>query len=443
MDLIKNGETKNVEFKREYTKSILKTISAYANYHDGHIIIGIDDAFNIIGVDNVSEMRLTIENTINDSILPRPYYEIYEETVDGKTLIILKVYSGDNTPYLFNEKAYMRNDTSTIAAGKYEYENLILKGRNLSYDSLIFKGSDLQFQYLNKKMREKLDIGVISKDIIKTLGLMKGNQYTNAAALLADNNPITSASISLIRFDGNSVTNIKDKIVLRNISIIEQFDKCIDFHKKHINSSEIIEGAYRKLVEEIPLVAYREALANAIVHREYLMEADARIEIFDNRIEVISPGGLPSGITEDEYLDGRISMPRNKIIADIFLRLGIIERLATGIRRIREYYKDAQAKPEFSISSNTIKVILPKIFSNYGNMNELKNASVNERTYELNENEVKLSNYLAKNKKIDRKQGEVLLGLKKTQTVKVFNELIRKGIIVKIGRGKDINYFLK
>ncbi|MGB4440043.1 MAG: ATP-binding protein [Sedimentibacter sp.] len=110
---------------------------------------------------------------------------------------------------------------------------------------------------------------------------------------------------------------------------------------------EVIKGAYRETIEEIPLVAFREAIANAIVHREYMLEADVRVEIFDDRVEILSPGGLPIGITEEEYIDGRVSIPRNRIISDVFLRLGIIERLATGIRRIREYYKNSGANPEF------------------------------------------------------------------------------------------------
>ncbi|MDD2481797.1 MAG: RNA-binding domain-containing protein [Lutispora sp.] len=444
LDFISNGETKTIEFKRQYTKSILKTVSAFANYHDGYIIIGVDDMANIIGIDEVPGMRLRIENAINEGIVPRPYYEIHQETIDDKSILILKVYSGDNTPYLFNGKAYRRIDTSSVVADKYDYENLILKGRNLSYDLLIFENdNNLQFEYLNKKLREKLGIGVISKDIIKTLGLMKENQYTNGAALLSDNNPISSAGISLIRYKGNSVLNIKDRVSLKNISIIKQFDKCIDFYNKHINTGEVIEGPYRKTSEEIPLVAYREAVANAIVHREYLIESDVRIEIFDNRIEIISPGGLPPGISVDEYLDGRISIPRNRIITDIFFRLGIIERLATGIRRIREYYKGTNTNPQFMVSLNSVKVLLPKIPSTVEEVNESKYSFGIERTNELSANEAKILNFLSANKTIARKQCENLLGLKKTQTVKILNNLVSNEILIRIGNGKETKYIFK
>jgi ATP-dependent DNA helicase RecG len=441
MSRVFEAETKMIEFKREYTRNILKTVSAFSNFHDGEIIIGIDNDFKIIGVDDPVQMKLNLENAINDNIIPRPYYEIHEEIIGGRTLIIVKVYSGENTPYLYDNKAYKRMDTSTIIVDRYDYEGLILKGRNQGYDELIFKGYDLEFEYLNKKLRDKLNLGIISKDILKTLGLIKNEKFTNAAALLSDNNPLNASGISLIRFEGNSVSNIKDRLMLKNISLLEVFDKSIEFYYKHINTSEIIKGAYRKTIEEVPFVAYREALSNCIVHRNYVIETDSRIEIYDDRIEVISPGGLPIGITEEEYIDGRISVPRNKIIADMFLRLGIIERLATGIRRIREYYKDYKVKPEFLIAQNTITVILPNIYID-DKRNERLNESMNEPMNELSKEEEIVVKYILENNSINRIQVENLLSLKKTFSVKILNGLIEKDIIKRIGRGKNTFYIL-
>ena len=435
MSRIFNGETKAIEYKRQYTKNILKTVSAFSNFFDGEIVIGIDDDLNIIGVDNPVQMKLNIENAINDNIIPRPYYEIHDEIVKGKIIIILKVYSGENTPYLYRDKAYKRMDTSTIIVDRYDYEGLLLKGRNQGFDELIFEGNLLEFEYLNKKLRERLRLGVLSKDILKTLGLIKNEKYTNSAALFADNNPISSSGISLIRFAGDTVSNIKDRSILKNISILDMFDKAVEFYHKHINTSEKITDAYRRTVEEVPFIAYREALANCIVHRNYLIEADAKIEIYDNRIEIVSPGGLPIGITEEEYLEGRISMPRNRMIADVFLRLGIIERLATGIRRIREHYKDYKSQPEFIIRQNTITVILPNI------MNEFKKGErVDETANELSKEEKLILGYISKNGKIDRLIVEHLLGLKKTYSVRILNGLIDKKLIKRIGKGRNTSY---
>ena len=445
MPKIFHGESKQIEFKREYTKNILKTVSAFSNYHDGEIIIGIDDDCKITGVADPVSVKLNLENAINDNIIPRPYYEIDEEKVENKTIIVLKVYSGENTPYLLSNKAYKRMDTSTVVVQRYDLEALILKGRNQGYDELVYPNNDLYFENLDRKLRAKLNLGVMSKDILKTLELIKNEKYTNGAALLSDNNPVHGGGVSLIRFEGNSVSQIKDRSMIRNISILELFDKSIEFYYKHINKREIIKGAYRQTVEEVPLVAYREAVANAIVHRSYLVEADVRIEIYDNRIEIISPGGLPIGITKEEYLEGRISITRNKIIADIFFRLGIIERLATGIRRIKEYYKDYKVKPEFSILENSITVILPNV-SIGGKHTEPRseriNERINERMNELSKEEQKVLSHIIEKGKINRIETEKLLYLKKTHAVKFLNRLIEQGLIIRIGGGKNTYYVL-
>lgn len=442
MDMVFKAETVNLEFKREFTKNILKTVSAYANYHDGEIIIGIEDDLNIVGVNDVVSLRLKLENSINDSISPRPYYEITEKVLNDKTLIILKVYHGENTPYLYDNKAYKRMDTSTIVVDRYDYENLILNGRNQGYDEIFTQEDNLKFDYLSKKLREILGLNMLSPDILKTLGLIRNDKYTNAAALVSDNNPISNSGISLIRFEGNTIANIRDRIYLNNLSILEMFDKSIDFYYKHINTAEIIQGAYRKTLEQVPFVAYREAVANAIVHRDYSIKAENRIEIYDDRIEIVSPGGLPIGITEEEYLDGRISISRNKIISDLFFRLGIIERLATGIRRIRQYYRDYDVKPIFSITANSIKVILPFTNNNNNSSSERVNESTNEYYSELTESERLLINYIRINKHITRNEAEKLLDVKKTYTVKILNELIQKGILKRVGIGRNTMYVL-
>lgn len=426
-----DGETKYIEYKQEYTKSILKTVSAMANYHDGYVVIGIDDNLNVIGIEEPKSFKFNLENAINDNILPRPYYEISEENKDGKTIIIIKIFAGENTPYLYNNKPYKRMDTSTVPTNKIEYENLILKGRNIGYDALIYEGKIINFHYLNNKLRDRLGVGVLNVDILKTLGLINGDKYTIAAALLSDNNPINHAGISLVRFTDTGL-NINDRIVLRNMSLLEQFDKGIEFYHKHINTREIIKSAYRETIEEIPLVAYREAIANAIVHREYMLESDIRVEIFEDRVEIISPGGLPIGITEEEYLDGRVSIPRNRIIADIFLRLGIIERLASGIRRIKEYYKNSGVTPEFLIAQNSIKVILPKINHKTNTWQPL-----NKFENKLNETELKIMKYVKLTGRITRRKAEEILSLKKTQTVQVLGEMIDKGVLIKVGAGRN------
>ncbi len=433
------GESKYVEYKRDYTKTLLKSVSAYANYHDGHILIGIDDDGTAVGVKNADEVRLSIENAINDSLKPRPYYEICEETWDGKKIIVLTVYKGDHTPYTVDNKAYKRMDTSSAQVDRRAYEELILLGRNLSFETLPSTDKKLIFGILEEKIVKTLNIAHLSDDLLITLGLKNKEQFNNAAALLSDTNPVGSSGVQMIAYESENVLSIKDRQQLENVSVLKQFDLCMDFYRKHINTSEIITGPYRETVEEIPMVAYREAVANGIVHRDYSRDVDLRIEVFSNRIEVVSPGGLPIGITESEYLEGRVSIPRNRVLADVFLRLKIIERLATGIRRIKEYYQDYAAKPRFEINENSIVVILPKVTLAEGKIN--RPADMDQ--YQLNENERLICKLLAQSEALSRPEIENGLGLKKSQTIDLIVRLRELRLVSQVGRGRATKYMLK
>ena len=127
---------------------------------------------------------------------------------------------------------------------------------------------------------------------------------------------------------------------------------------------EVIQGADRKRVEKIPEAAFREAVANALIHRAWDVDSQIRVSMFDDRIEIVSPGGLPSGITAEEYLSGRLSVLRNRNLANVFYRLGFVEIFGTGITRIKQLYEESLIKPEFEVSENAIKIMLPVFESN-------------------------------------------------------------------------------
>ncbi|WP_303871066.1 RNA-binding domain-containing protein [Acetobacterium wieringae] len=436
--LILPGENKYVEFKADYTKTLLKTVSAFANYHDGIILIGIDDNRQLVGVKNADQMRLNLENTINDAIDPRPYYEIAVETHEGKDVILIRVYKGENTPYLYDKKAYKRLDTSSVPVDRSAFEELILYGKNLTFEMMKSQDQDLSFSVLNRQLKKRLNLRNITEDLLITLELKVKDQYNNAAALLSDNNPIKYSTLQLIAYNGTGVSEIKDRQTLTNQSILQHFDEGIDFYHKHINQSEIIEGAYRETRAAVPLVAYREALANLIVHRDYSKNTESRIEIFADRIEIISPGGLPIGINEEEYLSGRISVPRNRIIADIFLRLHIIEKLATGIRRIKEYYQNYPVEPVFRIYENSISVMLPNVDKkSQGDL--LKNKYMDQLTL----NEQKIVQLLKKNDIMTRREIEQELDLRKSQTNEILNQLKAYHLLIQVGSGRSTAYKLR
>lgn len=437
ISMIKNGENRFVEFKSVYSKSVLKTVSAYANYSTGRIIVGVADDGSIVGMENPDQVCLSLENAINDGIDPIPYFELNKIILDGRFLVELVVYNGENTPYMIRGKAYRRSDTSTVEVDREGLKRLILKGRNITFEDLESESQLLTFKYLEKNLREKSGIGEITDDIMVTLGLMKSGTYNNAAALLSDDNGIPNAGVAMIRFKGNSLNRF-DSRIFENESILYQFHELINIFKYYYPVRNVIESAHRKEIERIPQVAFREALANAIIHRDYFSRSETRVEFFDDRVEIVSPGGLPEDISEEEYLEGRVSVPRNRIITDVFFRLGIIERFATGVRRIKEQYARLEVKPVFSIMENSIKIILPAADSRPDDQ-----VKEDYLAYGLSAGEEAVMDHVSEHGFVTRLEAEKILGLGKTQTYTVLRRMCEKRLLVRIGKGKDTKYVVQ
>lgn len=347
-------ETKWLEFKSSVTNTFIKTVSAYANYDGGKIIFGVNDDGIVEGINNLDQTCLDIENRINDSINPKPDY-IFEIDRD-KEIICLNVTPGRFKPYLYKGKAYKRNGTSTVEVDRIEMTRLILDGQNLSFDELESSSTNLEFNELESKLINITKVTALSSDVKKTLQLYTNDmKYNNAAELLADHNRFPG--IDIVKF-GDTINIINDRELIDRSSILIQYDKAIQIYKKYYQYEEI-KGIERKNIELIPEEAYREAVANAIVHRTWDVNANIKISMFNDRIEISSPGGLPSGVSEEEYLSGHVSILRNPIIGDIFYRLRYIERFGTGILRINDIYVNNSKKPKFQIMENSICVILP------------------------------------------------------------------------------------
>ena len=414
-------ESKQLEFKEKLTNTFLKTVSAYANYNGGSIIFGINDAGMIKGIDNLEETRLSIENRINDSISPQPDYKISVNESDK--IITLDVKSGKNKPYLYKSKAYKRNDTATIEVDALELSRLILKGRNVSFESLHSANQDLTFNILENKLKEQIGIVEFNKDVLKTLNLYSDSDgYNNAAAILSDCNDFPG--IDIVRF-GENISIMKKRAVLEKSSILKEYEESVEIYRDYYQYEEIFESE-RKKVEMIPEAAFRETIANALIHRVWDTNSQIRVLMFEDRIEVISPGGLPGGISEEEYLSGRISVLRNQIIAQVFYRLNIVEVFGTGILRIKELYSSSIAQPRFEVSENAIKVILPTM----------------DTQMDLSDDERKIYALLSKNiyKSISEIAPYVEFG--KSKVTALLKSMADKGIVVIEGKGRGTKYHI-
>ena len=347
-------ETKTMEFKSEISNSFLKTVSAYANFGSGDILFGVDDTGATIGMPDPRQACLDIENKINDTITPKPEFSLSIHR--GTGVVTLSVKQGEMTPYLYKGKAYRRGDTATVKADPLELRRLILQGEHLSFEQLACGCENLSFSTLKEMLCQKLAVSNVTEDVLLTLGFYtKNRQFNNAAALLADENPFYGVDVA--RF-GKNINEIMERETIAHVSILEQYTSCVRMFQKNYQY-EKIEGMERRKISLIPEAAFREALANALVHRMWDVDAHIRVAMFPDRIEITSPGGLPSFLSEKEYLNGFISNLRNPIIGNVFFRLGIIEMFGTGIRRIRDCYASMDSSPTFVVSDNSITVRLP------------------------------------------------------------------------------------
>lgn len=412
-------ESRNLEYKERMTPTYLKTVSAFANYGDGEIVFGVSDDLTIVPIEDPSGLCLDIENQINDSIHPCPDYFLKD---NGNGTVTLMVKKGDATPYLYKGKAYKRNDTATVEAGNLELKRLVLKGINERYEEQACGRDGLSFEVLKKALKDRAGIDAFDLNILKSLELYRDKTgYNNAAYWLSDANEAPGLDVVVY---GDDLNTFKRRAELQGISLISQYEGALEIYEGEC-VYEKIEGGYRKRYEEVPYEAYREAVANSLIHRQYDVSANGKIEIRRDGIVVSSPGGLVEGMDEEAFQSGSFSLPRNEILARIFLRLRIVEKLGTGIRRIKAAYDGYSVKPVFSIYPEGVSVFLPKI-----------------QNPDLGKNEKILLEAVDKGRLYTRADLENSTSLKKNSLIRVLNSLLEKGLIEKTGNGRNTLYRL-
>lgn len=411
-------ETATLEFKQQLSKSYLKTVSAYANYGTGKIIFGIADDGTPVGLADPQDTCLRIEHAINDSIDPVPRFELAIEE-DART-VTLTVHEGPDKPYLSSGRAYRRTDTSTVEVSRLEYGRLVLTGEHVSFDALVAKEQNLAFGHLEKELASKLGVKPLDQNSLISLELMApSGEYCNAAALLADSNHFPG--IDIARF-GGSINIIHSRHTFERTSVLEQMQRTLEVFDTYYAYEEIV-GFERIAKTLVPREAFREAIANALVHRCWDVRANIKVGMFADRIEITSPGGLPAGITEELYLAGGPSVARNPILANVFFRLGHIERFGTGIPRILDEYAHETVSPSFALRDSSITVMLP--------VTVLENVTLDEEA---------ILAVLAKGSALTRSQISEKTQLSKSKAIRTLNALVEKGLVTKVGEGRSVRY---
>ena len=423
-------EDKNTEFKREYVEDIKKTLVAFANTDGGNLYIGIDDDGNAVEVNNIDGVMLQVSNVIRDAIKPdlAMFCDITVETVQDKKVVKITVNRGTARPYYLSAKGirpegvYVRQGASSVPASESAILSMIRETAGDSYEEARSLIQELTFNEANIVFENKqIPFGEAQK---RSLGLIgEDGTYTNLALLLSDQ---CTHTVKIAVFEGEQKTVFKDRREFCG-SLLKQLNDAYQFIDQFNHTHAHTEGLYRVDKRAYPTEAIREALLNAIVHREYSFSASTLISIFDNRIEFVSIGGLARGISQSDILLG-ISIARNKKLADVFYRLHLIEAYGTGMPKIIEAYREYGLEPHIEISDNAFKITLPNT-----------NAAVKETKVELTENEQGVLSVLKDGIK-SRPEIQKALGFSQTTTIVAIAALLDKGLIIKVGNGNKTKY---
>ena len=443
------NEDQKTELKVELTKDIKKEIVAFANTNDGTIYIGIDDDGKIVGLTNAEKDLEALSGMIREGIKSdlTLYTKIYIEKINNKDIIIVKVSEAPNKPYYLAEKGlktsgvFLRHGNTTIPASEEVIKKLLLNSNSNSFESNISNSQNLHFEYLKNTFKNhNIEI---DNNKLKTLNIINlNNQYTNLGLLLSDECPY---SIKCAIFNGNNKLEFRDRKEFTG-SVLKQVNETFEYLQLYNKTKGKIVGLERIDTKDYPEYALREALLNAIIHRDYNFTGSILVSLFDDHLEITSLGGLVKGLTIEDLYYG-VSESRNPNLANVFYRLKYVESFGTGIGRIIESYKGYEdKKPLILNTENTFKVILYNINYIKDDTNLTQKKSFEENSKSLNKSltqEKQIIEYLKKNNKASRTIVEDLLNISKTRATDILNKLINENIIMQIGRGKNTYYTLK
>lgn len=372
----KKVETTNIDFKidleKDKPKSWLKSVSAFANTKGGIILFGIDDkTHEEKGIADVVKATEKISELINARIEPLPRYELNYFEENGKDFIELEIGDGPITPYFYvadgRKEAFIRSGNQSIPAPAHILQNLILKGKNITFDSLPseYNVGDLSFTLLTATIKDKTGKKFNEDRDYISLGLAdKNNKLTNGAVLLSDQGALNQSKVVCTRWNGLTKGSVKEDAIDDKeytgslISLLENTDT---FIKNNSKNSWKIKGLDRIEYEDYPVTARREAIVNALIHRDYqILGSEIHVDMYDDRLEIVSPGGMIDGTQIQNLEIGKVpSMRRNTIISDVFSRLHYMDRRGSGLSRIIESYNDFIEKPRFLSDESSFSVIFP------------------------------------------------------------------------------------
>lgn len=438
-------ESESVELKEILKEDINKEIVAFANTEGGTIYIGIDDKGHEIGIQDLDETYTQLTNIIRDSIVPDVTLFVKYELLKNN-IIKITISEGTAKPYYLKKNGikpsgvYVRQGTSSAQATWEQIRQFIKYSDGDSFESARSILQDLTFVTAETEFKNRNII--FSEDKYISLGLRDAEKdlFTNLALILSDQ---CAYSVKVAVFDDPSNTIFIDRREFFG-SIFKQLHDTYDYLMLNNRTVSVIHGLDRSDSLDYPPEAIREALLNALVHRDYSFSGSIIININKERMEFISIGGLLPGLSANDIMNG-ISQPRNPNLAQVFFRLKHIEAYGTGIRRIYDLYRNSETKPDITVSENSFRITLPNM--NFHNQKSKIINSVVEnitasKTPQVTVQMQQVLDYLSQYSEITDEELMDLVNLKRTRAYIVAKQMVDMGLIDIIGRGKGKKYIL-
>ena len=432
--IIKEGEGLTVEFKEKYTPKIDRDLVALANTRGRFVFLGVNDEGQVIGEKLTNRMKADILSLARNC---EPHITIPKISQISK-VVVIEVSEGDEKPYSCSSGYFRRLDAVTQKMTHKEVGLLFKNANVISFEERLCRDvswNDISREKIKTFFKEAgISTGEINpQDILASLNLATKDGIKNAGVLFFAREPrrhIGQCETILVSFKGTKRLDIIDRKDVQD-DLWTQYQEAMIFLKRHLSVRTEIKGLDRKDFYEIPLEALREAVANAIIHRDYSVRGTSiMVEVYDDRVIIKNPGGFPAGMSQDKL--GDLSVRRNELIADIFARMHRVERIGSGFKRIRESMASA-GLPFPKISSNGFFFIEFERSKKTG----AKRIGLGEKLgVKLGENEAEILRILAENKNTTSKQLSVIIGISTTAVENNIAKLKKKGILNRIGPDK-------
>ena len=433
-------ESERIEYKSQMIEDLYREVIAFANSDGGVIYIGIDNQGNLTGIDNVDETYTRITNGIRDAIAPDVTMFVRYVLQDNK-VIQIEVGEGGYKPYYLKSKGmkptgvYVRQGASSVQASPDQIRKMIKESDGDNFEASRCLEQELTFAAAETAFKR---YGVeFSVEKYRALGITQNDIYTNLALLLSDQCLHTT---KIAVFNDEFCTEFRDSKEFGG-SVFKQFEDSVNYLALCNKTASTIKGVIRTDKKDYPDEAIREALLNALVHRDYGFSGSIIINVNDSKMEFISLGGLLPGLSTEDIRIG-VSQPRNKKLAEVFHRLRLIESYGTGIRRIFKLYENCSVQPSIEVTTNAFKIVLPNMNANGGVAENIPEAS--EKAPVAITHQMKtVMDYLAEYGEMTDEDLQELLNIKKTRAYLLARQMHENELIDIIGRGANKKYKLK